>query len=348
MNRIAELCGDDPVTWRLRNLCDATPASRPATVTRAVAQASDFARKFAAFELLRRRREQFADLRRPTGGIGFGLGYQGSGFLGDHELRYRGSVTVRLETDGQASLRTSAVPGSRSVVLNWRSTIAEMLGLDLEAVRIEPPDTSLAPDSGPSTLSRNVAVMGRLIEQACTAIVKKRFRAPLPIEVTRSDRPSRGERWSAATLSGEPYRRLAYGAAVAEVVVDPVTFEPSVREVWVSVDAGKIIDEEEARRALEMGVHQALEWTIHEVVSYRDGAIDPRSYLAYRDEASRLVPSIQVVMIPSPMKLPAGLGELPQSCVPAAVAAAISQATGRYMDRLPANPSLIHGYLEAE
>ena len=46
--------------------------------------------------------------------------------------------------------------------------------------------------------------------------------------------------------------------------------------------------------------------------------------------------------------VPLGVGSLPFNCLPAALAAAVSQATGRYMDRIPTNPELIHGYLETE
>ena len=130
--------------------------------------------------------------------------------------------------------------------------------------------------------------------------------------------------------------------------MDPVTFESRVKDVWLSVDAGLVIDEDQARRSLEMGVYQALEWTTHEIVRFRRGAIDPRSYLSYRNLDDPCVPGIHISFLPSAIREPRGVGSLPYNCVPAALAAAISQAAGRYMDQIPTNPELIRGYMEQE
>lgn len=353
--RIAEVVQTDPLEWRRRNglherngTRTANGDARAARALGAAAEASDFSRKFAAYELQKKRRREFDDLRMPTRGIGIGVGLHGGGFIGDHEPRHGGTVIVRLETDGSAVLRTSAVAGSRSVVASWRESMARILGLDAGDVRIENTDTSLVPDSGPSTLSRNVVVVSRLVEQACNAIQKRRFRSPLPIEVRRSYRPGRASRFDPGTLSGTPFAHAAYGAAVVEVAVDPVTFESTVDTVWLTVDAGRILDEGEAKRSLEMSVYQALEWATHELITFRNGAIDPRSYLAYRNIADPVLPRIHIALLGSPERNPEGIGELPQNCIPAALAAAVSQATGRYMDRIPTNPALIHGYLEGE
>jgi len=356
--RVAEVAEIDPLSWRTSNL---SSAARPAGTKRSrtglvatgrvlesVAVTSDFARRFAAYELQKKRRAGFDDLRRPTRGIGIAVGTTIGGFVGDHETRHGGSIVVRLETDGSAILRTSAVPGSRVVAASWRTVVSEILGLDPSDVTIENTDTSTTPDSGPSTLSRNVVIISRLVEQACNAIQKRRFRSPLPIEVRRSFRPGRASSFSVETLEGNAFVRAAHGAAVVEVSVDPVTFESTVEHVWLAVDVGRILDEAEARRSLEMSIYQALEWATHEIVVYRRGAVDARSYLAYRNISEPVLPRIHVEFLASSEKNPEGIGELPQSCIPAALASAVSQATGRYMDRLPTNPALIHDYMEPE
>ncbi|MFW6288918.1 MAG: xanthine dehydrogenase family protein molybdopterin-binding subunit, partial [Spirochaetota bacterium] len=367
--RVAEVAAIDPLTWRSENLTSAArpaasgrpgakrraPAGRAKTalvatgrVLETVAGVSDFGRRFAAYELQKKRRDEFGDLRRPTRGIGIAVGTSIGGFVGDHETRHGGSIVVRLETDGSAVLRTSAVRSSRVVAASWRNVVGEILGLDPSDVTIENSDTSTTPDSGPSTLSRNVVIVSRLVEQACNAIQKRRFRSPLPIEVRRSFRPGRASAFAVETLEGNAFVRAAYGAAVIEVSVDPVTFESTVENVWFAVDAGRILDETEARRSLEMSIYQALEWATHEIVVYRHGAVDARSYLAYRNISEPVLPRIHVELLDSSEKNPEGIGELPQSCIPAALASAVSQATGRYMDRLPTNPALIHDYMEPE
>jgi CO/xanthine dehydrogenase Mo-binding subunit len=353
--RLAELSQSDPIEWRKANLAVSSSGKRTKQGTRRerllavlehTGRASDFARKHAAYELQKKRREEFANLRRPTRGIGVALASQGAGFV-ESGGRLGGTIIVRLESDGTAIIRTSAVPGSASVIFGWRRIVAEVLELEPKDVRVENASTDLVPDSGPGTLSRHVAVLSRLIEQASLSIQKQRFRKPLPIEVRRASKATQSA-FNMTTLSGEAFSEVAVGAAVVEVTVDPVTFESTVDTLWFAADAGRILDETEAHRHLEMSMHQALEWSTHELISFRSGAIDPRSYLAYRNTSEPLLPRISVDLLDSPIKVPLGLGDLPQSCVPAALASAVTQATGRYMDQIPTNPALIHGYMESE
>ena len=356
MSRIAEIAEIDPVTCRRQNISGNAAStngaraktSRAEQVLEPVIAKSDFERKYAAYELQKKRRKDFTLELHPTQGIGVAVGAQGAGAIGGSEALRGGSVAVQLMSDGSAVLRTSAVPGSRVVLARWKSRISDILGINSANVAVENTDTSTTPDSGPSTLSRNVAIVSRLIDQACNAIQKKRFRSPLPIEARRSARVGRARRFDAATLKGRPFARASYGAAVVEVEVNPVTFESRVLNVWLAVDAGRILDENEARRALEMGIYQAIEWATHEIVVYRNGAVDPRSYLVYRNVGEPALPTIHITLLGGGDRDPQGLGELPQSCIPAALAAAVSQATGRYMDRIPTNPALIHHYLESE
>ncbi len=350
--RIVELTESDPVVWRTAAAAGHAKGrrgrdtiARLADVLGEAARQSDFSRKHAAYELQKKRRDA-SQQRSPTRGIGIAVASQGSGFIGEHRNEYNGTIVVRLDGDRSATLLTSAVAGSTSVAQGWRRIVAETLGIEQQAVHVARPDTDLTPDSGPSTLSRNVAVIGRSIELACEAIQKQRFRKPLPIEVRRSGKVTRTSRFGPTTRGESPYGELSYAVAVVEVAVDPVTFESAVENVWLVVDGGRIVDEVEARRSLEMTTTQALEWATHELVTYHDGVIDPRSYLTYRNIARPVRPRISIEIESANDRAPLGIGELPQSCIPAALAAAVSQATSRYMDQVPTDPQLIHGYLE--
>lgn len=352
--RIVEITGADPVQWRVKQLGSVQTGAfkaQTAAITNAIASAvdqSDFSRKAAAYELQKKRRNDGPLQNMATHGIGLAVAAEGNGFAGSNESSYASGIAVELETDGTAVVRTSTVPRSDTLRNYWISLVSEGLGLERSAVRLEAGRTGEAPDSGPSTLSRSIAISGRLIVGACATIQRRRFRSPLPIEVRRSYRAPRNASWDMTTLTGQPFPHHSLGAVVVEVSVDPVTFESRVKDIWLSVDAGRVIDEDQARRSLEMGVYQALEWTTHEIVRFQRGAIDTRSYLSYRDTSSPSLPGIHISLLPSTTREPRGVGSLPYNCVPAALAAAVSQATGRYMDQIPTNPELIHGYMEQE
>ena len=352
-SRIAELTRSDPREWRVHQFAvqkgrdhDDVRARVSATMD-SVVENSDFARKTAAYELQKKRREDGPVLDGRTRGIGLAVASQGSGFAGQNESRYASTISVLLQGNGTAVLRSSITP-AEGLRAYWISLVAEGLGLERNKVKLETGRTGAIPDSGPATLSRALSITSRLIEQACATIQRRRFRNPLPIEVKRSYRSPRVSSWEAESLSGNAFASNSVASAVVEISVDPVSFESQVDDVWISVDAGRVISEDQAKRALEMSIYQALEWAMHEQVRFTNGAVDRRGYISYRISNNPPLPGIHITLLPSPQRAPRGIVSLPYNCLPAALAAAVSQATGRYMDRIPTNPELIHGYLESE
>ncbi len=353
VDRISALTETNPVDWRDRHIVHpgrrrprvTAQSERLRRVLEHVTKRSDFRRKYGSYSLQQSRREP-EDVRRPARGIGLSLGTRGSGFTVPGESALGSAVIVRLEQDG-AIVRTSFVPDPYIENL-WVERVSQTLGLERSAVKIAFGETSAAPDSGPHTLSRDLVIVTQLIEQGCATIQKRRFRSPLPIEVRKAYRVPRGDRFDHATLEGAPLQASAVGAAVVEVDVDQVTFESSVSSVWIAVDGGSVIDAGEARRAIEMGIYQSLEWAMHENVTYEAGVVDPRTYLSYRSVSDTSFPRIAVDVLESEGRGSLGIAHIPQSVVPAALAAAVSQATGRSMDQIPTNPVLIHDYLEIE
>ena len=134
----------------------------------------------------------------------------------------------------------------------------ELLNIEKNDISIRCPDTSIVPDTGPSILSRNIPIVSRLLEQCMKSIQKKRFRAPLPLEETRSFQRTASEEWDEEDFSGYPFIGMSWGSCVTEVEFDPVTLEASVRGVWLAIDCGRIIDENNARRSVETEVVNAL------------------------------------------------------------------------------------------
>jgi len=354
VSRIAETSGIDPVDWRKAYALgrgDALPTGAPlkeavpaAELVDTVVSMSDYRRKWASYELLKRGRDGRGD--GPLRGIGVALAYQGNGFLSNGTVPGSFAVEVTLEKDGSLEIRTSAVSGSRETAALWRRVAAEALSIPDAEVRIASNRTDTAPDSGPSSLSRNVTVVSRLIERCCLAIRKQRFRDPLPITVRRVVKNARGMNWDGARMEVSPFAQFSWGAAVVEVEIDPILYVPSVRGVWLCVDGGHILSERKARSSLENAAIHALGWASRERIEPADGTFSVGEPLHYDLALPSSSPPIKIDFLWADSSVPKGIGELPFSCVPAAFAQAVSQAAGVSFDAIPLDPRSIRDALE--
>ncbi|MCL2128367.1 MAG: molybdopterin-dependent oxidoreductase, partial [Treponema sp.] len=302
-----------------------------------VVAASDYRRKWASYELLRQKKREKGEIKR---GIGIALGYQGSGLL--HSSTGSGScgIEMTLEKDGTLEIKTSMISSGSDYVNVWGGIASDILAVDKGMVRIH--CNTGSPDSGPSTMSRNVSVFTRLIEQACIAIRKQRFRKPLPITVRKKMRPQKNSAWeecfpgkthSPPDYSG--FERPGWASAVVEIEIDPVEFIPRIRGVWMTVDGGKIVSEAHARRVLSASVIQALGWSYLEQLGYVDGIIPPEQYDNFDIPDPVQIPKIEIGFVESGSVDPRGIGDLPFNCVPAAFLQAVSQALDRQLDSIP-------------
>jgi CO/xanthine dehydrogenase Mo-binding subunit len=356
--RVTEVAQMDPCTWKRENVLrkgqvtfTGVPMKQDANaadILETLERESDFQRKYAAYELQKKRRTDLEVQSEFTRGIGIAFAYQGTGFHGLGEDDEQCTVSVSLDTDGRAEIRTSAIPGSATLEQIWKQNVVDILGIPEGEVVLAEVNTAVTPDAGPSTLSRNITVVNRLIENCCNAIKKLRFRHPLPIEVKRTFRLPRGREWNPEMLIGEPFASTSWGGAVVEVEVNPVTFEAHVRGIWILIDGGRILRIDQAQKSVETAVFQALGWASQERVEYEHGRLTWRDFQAFQTSAFAEYPKIWIQFADPVEKDGArGIGELPANLIPAAYIEAVSQATGRYMDRIPTTPETINAYLEA-
>jgi CO/xanthine dehydrogenase Mo-binding subunit len=357
--RVAEVAERSPREWKAAHLLrkgdedifgDVQEEGRETyRLFERVDEASDFSRKHAAFELQKKRRRSFLEAGGEQRGIGITFASQGSGFVGRGEELLSAAVRIRLEQSGVATVMSSAVSESDSLRGVWARRVAAALNLSRENVRFAETDTNTVPDSGPSFLGRNVTAVTRALDLACAAIQRKRFRDPLPIEVRRSYRVPKTVGWNREDATGRPFARRARVGTVVEVAADPATLEIAVRGIWLAVFAGNILDPQAARKKLEMASYQAMGWAASENLDYQSGSLSPSAYEQYAPNLWSQYPPITIEFAGDVEKLPAlGVEELPFSSIPAAYAAAVTQATGHYMDRIPVTPALLRSYLEEE
>lgn len=350
-SRLAEVSQGAPDSWRLENLPKEQRQRRGSSreaphvaVIQTVTKASDFGRKYAAYQLQRKRRDSFTDRRGTTRGIGIAVASQNSTLGSSLSEGLPATVRLRLDRDGGARVSASAVVESQGINDVWRESVARQLGIDAEAVSFMPLDTELVPDSGPSTLSRNLTVITRLLDNCAKAINRRRFHHGLPLEASRSFRTAE----SAAARDADP-RHDSVAATVVEVELDTATLRFSIRGIWMAIRAGHVLRPDYAKRQTEVAILDALRWTSGAITRQKRGEESPAPFGDFRHARSVAVEDIFIEFLPEDDDTkPRGIGELPYLTIPGAVAAAVTQASNHYVDAIPITPELLHGYEESE
>ncbi len=345
MSRLAETIEEDPISFKNRcllgraerhpsgeSLRTATPLP---SIGDRIARSSDFARKHASYELVRKRRTSRAD--GPLRGIGYSQAFQADGMASSKAPLSRYALEATLGKDLGLTIACHGAPSRPGPIETWKEEAARVLGLPTESVSILEPDTDTAPPSGPGIRSRSVTVSGRLLARACAAIAKRRFRDPLPISVRSTAGVERCLTWTEEGIEGQPFSQASWAGAVVEVELDPWTMVARPTGIWLCIDAGRILSPDRATKAIRAAAMDALGASMGESVTFADGIVEEGSYFSYVLQSPRDIPPIMVDFIdPGRDAAPRGIGELPFHCVPAAYVSAASQAAGKPLSSLPA------------
>ncbi len=345
--QLAQFLGENPLDWKSRNVLKkgskliTGEALKEDTkydeIASKLTSASDYRRKYACYELVRKRRTDRYD--GPMRGIGFAFAYQSAGVFLSSDSSNVYTVEASLDKDLRLTLRTSAAASSDSVRHIWQATAAAAVDIPIESVTIAPPDTDRAPNSGPLTLSRGITVINRLVERVCTAVQKKRFREPLPLSAKAIYRLPKPVRWEDGHVSGQPLEGAAWGGAVVEVELDPWTLEIKPAGIWICADGGRIVAPARAEASLRVAAASAISLCIRERLPVQSEHISDEAFFEYGILGPNELPPIHVELLPGDRRDESkGIGELPFNSVPAAFLAAFSQAAGMTFHSIPVQP----------
>jgi CO/xanthine dehydrogenase Mo-binding subunit len=352
MDRIATELDLDPVELRRRNLF------RTGDVTATGQKLSD---SVAAEEVLDRALALHAKKKKQQGaGTGIALFFHGSGFTGGGEVKLASKAGLSLTKDGVRILVASTEIGQGTRTMHAQ-IVAEALGLPYEMVETADPDTARVPDSGPTVASRTCMVVGKILERAAEKLrgelgdyddekeFRKRARRLLeergPVEVIEEyQRPSEIV-WNDQTYEGDAYGAYAWGANLADVEVDPITYQARCTKFTTVIDIGKAIHPILAEGQIEGGTLQGIGWALYEDVVMKDGKMANASLTNYIIPTTLDTPPINVEIVEQPYKNgpfgAKGVGECPIDGPAAALVNAIRAATGKRLDAVPATPEKI-------
>jgi CO/xanthine dehydrogenase Mo-binding subunit len=379
LNRIAEALRLSPLDIRRRNVYrpgDATPTGQilrdsvaGEEVLERAAEASEFERLRARLGSERTGRDGSGAIpgsplrtgvERVASGIGLALAWHGAGFTGSGEVRLASVASVELTAEGTIRILTASTEMGQGTKTIFPQLVAEALGVPFDDVEIAPQDTAFVPNSGPTVASRTAMVVGGLLIEAA-----RRLRADVEaatggrfadtyrdhaathgaMRVDQRFTPYPGVPFDDATYTGDAYPAFGWAACVARVDVDLDTGEVHVRDVVAVDDIGRVIHPVLAEGQVEGGTLQAVGYATIEEIKLRDGRYLNDRLATYIIPTALDAPRISTILVEAPFgSVPhgaKGVGELPMDVGAPAVVAAIADATGVWINDLPASPERI-------
>jgi CO/xanthine dehydrogenase Mo-binding subunit len=291
-------------------------------------------------------------------GVGWAVGYKNIGF--SEGFDDFSTARVRLEVVGgepTVTVHTAAAEVGQGLVTVQQQIARTELGVD--RVVVAPADTAVG-SGGSTSASRQTYVTGGAVQEACRRVraavlsragrddwdeVLEDLAAVLGDEhveetVTWRHRPT--EAVDPETGQGDAHVQYAFAAHRAVVDVDVELGLVKVVEMACAQDVGRAVNPQAVLGQIHGGSAQGMGLAVMEEVVVTDGQIRNPSFTDYLIPTILDMPPMQVEVLELPdPHAPYGLrgvGEPPTVSSGPAVLAAIRDATGRFLTRVPVRP----------
>lgn len=281
---------------------------------------------------------------RKKRGIGLSLVYHGAAFTGGGENKMGSVVRLEFDDNGVAHIRASNMDmgqGSKTVL---RQIGADTLGVDIDMVRYDNPDTDVVPDSGPTVASRTTMIVGGMIKKACEVALKDSDNKGKVYEVGYEQPP--GLKWDEDKFKGDAYPGFSYMASVVELEVDLTTLLPKFLSITAIVEAGQVINPELARGQIAGGIAQSIGWALMENPVYKENLMRNPSLSKLLIPSIEDIPELKIEFLNVSESVkdyaPKGIGELPMNSPSCASAIALSNALDIDIKKIPITASAIY------
>ena len=376
--KIADVLGIDSLALKRKNLFKIGSITATGQVLRESVGAKSCLDVVVRRSKYAQRRKEYdrwnADPKKPSWkGIGVSVCHHGAGFTGSGEVYLASRAGVALTRAGALVVLAASTEIGQGTNTMFAQVASDTLGVPLDWLEVETPDTHKVPDSGPTVASRTCMVVGGLVRRAaldlkaafesehgrvprtraelkkaaaalCGAKPARRFEVQYekPSEVT----------WNDATYQGDAYGVYSYAAFAVELEIDRATAETKVLRVTTAQDIGKAIHPLFAEGQIIGGCLQGLGWALLEEPVYNDGVMVNSQLTNYVIPTSLDAPPFDVTVVEKPYSRgpfgAKGVGELPMDVPAPAVAAAVKHATGRLIATIPLTPERITAALAAD
>ena len=382
-DELADLVGMDRLEFRILNsLDDDTPTVTGQVLGEGVGIRACFEALRPAWRAARSRSAEFN--ARATGPLRRGVGVAGMLYgCGNTSLPNPSTVRIGLKRDGRIALHQGAVDigqGSNTIVTQ---ICADALGAPISQFDLISGDTSITPDCGKTSASRQTFVTGKAAHMAGTQLrneILKRAAACScaaiefgngivtvtengnGTQVTLQDLPLDARGYvitSEATFDppitpldadgqGTPYAVYGFGAHMAEIEIDIELGTVRVVKITAAHDVGRAINPNLIEGQIEGGVAQGLGMALMEEFIPGKG----ENLHDYLIPSAGDIPEVESILIEDPSPIgpfgAKGIGE--QAVIPTAPAIlnAIHDAIGVRLHKVPATPDRVRAAILAK
>src|SRR5579875_264078 len=160
--------------------------------------------------------------------------------------------------------------------------------------------------------------------------------SPARNAVSTGGQPVRGRGVSVMFRSG------SYWACVCEIAVTPATGAIRVEKYTIAVDPGIVVNPMQLKRQVEGGAVMGISHALLEEARFDESGITVRDWRSYPILTMTDIPEIKVVMLHKPeVGYYGGGSEAANALAAPAIAAALHDATGKVLRRLPLRPEYV-------
>jgi len=143
-------------------------------------------------------------------------------------------------------------------------------------------------------------------------------------------------------------REDTYWACVCHIAVTPGTGAIAVEKCTMAVDPGIVINPMQLKRQVEGGVMMGISIALFEEVAFDESGITQEDWVGYPILTMADIPEVKVELIHNPKVGKYGGGsEAANALAAPAIAAALQDATGKVLRRLPMKPAYVLAALKA-
>jgi CO/xanthine dehydrogenase Mo-binding subunit len=213
-------------------------------------------------------------------------------------------------------------------------------------------DSAEAPNAGSASASRMTFMGGRAVHDACVAALGQWHEAEeRPARATVQYRPPSTTTLDPHSGFGRPNYCYGYVAQAVEVEVNTLTGQVQVLKIISVHDVGKAINRQQVEGQIEGCLAQALGYALLEHFQSRGGKVLTPYFSTYllpttMDMPTEIVPVIMELADPHGPYGARGMSEMPLVPLAAAIAAAIHDATGAWLNQQPMTPERVLGAIE--